>query len=706
MNESQVIAQVESVNPMFAELRPAFRISESGDWESITTAAQDFPDRGSVIWFHRLKKPTSGSVWKVETEFCPTYNGSTKQDRFRTKIGSAHELFEVIDLTQFGEAGHIQEQLVGPGLSLGNRNVSAVVLRISETDFVGPVELEMDRGNYRLSDGQDRTRIPYHELSESDLVFPSGLLNGRIFIQDSNRLKAPSRIETWESDVELLRKIAHRLRKLDQRKYNELGITYKVFDAYIDAIESAQMTPELRELERSRARRLSRIKENIEFDRQLLQDAAAFLKKQPSVEQELQESLAAEKDRVRKDMEAELRDSKIQLAKIRKEAESLQKEQDAKAVEIARQVGDLEDSIQERLLAAIEQPAECLTDIAIFNAVFQQIGMARHKPRSLVTEIPSLSPPNTVVKTDEELADLLGKNLAKVDADLTIGKQLHAAFISGQIPLLMGTRAIAALKAYDQSVGNGLAMWFPVSTRTVTTADILQVDEFANWLEQALSTDSIRLLILDGANNAGAESALTPLACCYSEAWLNSQLRRLTFQIGQELKRLAWPKNILVAAIANTGATTLPLPAEFWDHAMPIGCNPKQRYFANESLHPFERDAGLSTGQVHLATWSKWRSRVATQCFQPMETVLGKFESKQSLSRELRDQTVCFFSALRSQGVDEKNSIELATLSCILPYLYHDEAALRELLEGIGFDEGYVNGAAAGCKIMSELHLK
>ena len=706
MSDSLIIAQVETVNPMYAELRPAFRVLDSGDWDPISNAEQEFPDRGRLIWFHRLKKPSCGSVWKIECQTCPTYNGTTKRDRFSAKVETTREIYEVIDLTKFGDAECLQELLIGTGLPIRDRNNSAYVLRMSDRDFIGPVELDFAHGNCRFSEKQDLTRIPYHDLSDADLMHPQGILTGRVYIHDSNRLKQSSRVETWESDVELIRKIAQRLRKLDQRKFNELGITYKVFDAYIDAVETAQLTPEMRQLERSRARRLASIKDNVEFDRQLLEDAAAFLKKQPSVEKELQESIEAEKQRVRNEMAVELRDSKVLLAHLNEEVGKLQKELDGKAAEVSRQVLELEDTMQKRLLAAMEQPAECLTDIAIFSTAFKQIGVKSQRLRSIATDKLPSSPPNTIIQNTEVLHDLLHKNLARLDANLAIAKQLHAAFLSGHMPILIGSRAIEALKAYDMSVGNGSALWVPVSIRTVTASDILQYDEVGHWLEEAFSTESIRLLILDGANNAGAESALTPVASCYSESWHHSQLRRLTFQIGGELKRSTWPKNVLVAAISNAGPTTLPLPDEFWDHSMPVGFNTSQRFFGHEYLHPFNRELGLTTGQVDVATWSTWRLHIADQDIRPIESLLGKFASKHDLSREIRDQAVCFYCALRFQGLDEKNSIELSTLSCILPRLNEDEITLRELILEVGFDERYANEALVACKLLSELQLK
>lgn len=707
MKESQVVAEIRSVNSTFAELRPAFRLLDSGECEPIEEIEKEFPDRGSLIWFYRGNKPSSGSVWQVEFEASPTYDGITKRDRFRVNPESATNLHEIIDLMRFGDPEFIKRQLIGEGIHARIREgLLSAVLRIGESDFVGPVNLDSNGDKLRLSDNEDRSCITYRDLRKDDILTPEGVLHGRLFIRDSKCLHTSARLESWESDVELLRKVVHRLRKIDQTKFNELGITYRVFDAYIDAIESANLTPEQREIEKSRARKLVTIKGDIEFDQQLMQDAVDFLRRQPSVNQAFQKSIEVDKARVIENLDNDLRDSREELARLKGEVSLLQKEKDAKTAEIARHVDVLEDALQHKLLAAMEQPAECLADIAIFNAVFHQINAARSGPRLTALDSLSTDTPDTMVQSCEALYAVLNNNLMQFDADQAIAKQLHAAFLSGQIPVLIGTRAFAALNAYGQSVGNGSTMWCPISARTVDTSDILHVDRVCLWLEEAVSTDAMRLLVLDGVNNAGAESALTPLASCYSESWLGLQLRHLTFQIGSQLKVSAWPKNILVAAVANIGSTSLPLPTEFWYHSMPIGCSPRQRYFSKVSSHPFCRGASCVTGQVDVATWSEWRLRVTSQCLDPIESLLGKFDNKFSLKREVLDQTICYFSALRSQGVDEKNSVGLATLSCIVPHLNEDNKSVRDLFLEIGFDEGYAGYATDVYKVISDIQLK
>src|SRR5262249_40283553 len=148
-------------------------------------------------------------------------------------------------------------------------------------------------------------------------------------------------------------------------------------------------------------------------------------------------------------------------------------------------VGRFEDALTARINNIRDRPEEFFANAVLLRAALgptstQPPVPPQHTPLSL----PSVTQPQTVVD-QAGLKPLLELALDERGAPRALAAPLHAAFLAGAVPLLVGGRAYQALAAYAACVTGGRCLWLPVPPTALAPADILGRVEAGRFLPVA-----------------------------------------------------------------------------------------------------------------------------------------------------------------------------------------------------------------------------
>jgi hypothetical protein len=230
-----------------------------------------------------------------------------------------------------------------------------------------------------------------------------------------------------------------------------------------------------------------------------------------------------------------------------------------------------------------------------------------------------------ILREQRELQALAEAGAAGL-CDATTLRTLHAALLSGLVPVLAGVAAYEVLECYAKCAAGGRLLWLPVPATVLDPSDLLgrfnptsmrfapQPNGLLDLLLCAQSSKELFIVVLDGVNRAPIDAYLGPLLALYADAWLEHGRRRslslahpsVVEQTGwAAAARLTWPPNVLLAAIWTDGLVSAPPPISFWDTAALIQVGSDAISAGSDRL---EVETNLST--VPFATWQRWRSEV------------------------------------------------------------------------------------------------
>jgi hypothetical protein len=141
--------------------------------------------------------------------------------------------------------------------------------------------------------------------------------------------------------------------------------------------------------------------------------------------------------------------------------------------------------------------------------------------------------------------------------------------------------------------------------------------------------------------------------------------------------RVAWPPNVLIAGTIALGSTSLPLPADVWQHATLLLCDavdpgPELEAFADR--HPDERTSGRDEEPlsfVRRPTWTGWQSECRGRTLTPCVQLWAKLAQGSDLPRSARDVALRFFAASRTFA-DDPGATADTLAHCLLPLIARD----------------------------------
>jgi hypothetical protein len=379
---------------------------------------------------------------------------------------------------------------------------------------------------------------------------------------------------------------------------------------------------------------------------------------------------------------------------------------------VERQIEDgkaaLETALSEELADVMNRPARTLANIAIIRAALnlngsspkpsefsvspQQNAIAPNLPNQLI-----LPPWHFQSKTHIELLQEQQELQLKLSASFEMKRitpisagLLHAAFLSGLMPVLSGDAAYDAVDCYASCVAGSRLLWLPISPTTFEPGDLLgrlnaatlrftpQPGNVLDLLLQASNSDDLFIVVLDGINRAPIDAYLNPILSCYADAWIEDHKRRALSLVHPSMldannayygaSRVVWPPNVLLAGIWIEGAMTVPTPAAFWNSVavLPI----KQLSAEGEYQNGSSEDTTLAA--VSLGVWRGWRDAAGTGTRVPRKLQeLLKLLTSDALILSERRKSLCaeFYAVIREWTNTDVEALHNTASFCIAPQM-------------------------------------
>ncbi len=566
-------------------------------------------------------------------------------------------------------------------------------------------------------------------------------LGQRVILQPHQSVGERSGLCNWESDEDVIRNLLRRLRRIDSQAAEALQITDRVFETYVKTLVDARLLPDARERDEARARRIQQIRETIKTEEHLSVEIVQTLAKldpiRISLERHKEETIREVREYELERLEEELGEKRLRFDdEIEQERERLGQELDGKRSEMSglqeqiskaeKELQSLTQSIKERrqqLAGGIEQLDKALTkrlkdisqkseeylaEIITRNPLIQALTGGNATPASMTLEqAVEIKPFDSVdieegspIKDVGELYVPLMDALAAADFDpVELSKVLHAGFVSGAVPILMGKGANEALFAYRACVAANRGCWIPISPLETRLEDLFLTDIPANapthgdfartFLEAHRNPDRLHLVILDGINRAPVQYYFLPLLEMYSEVHSKRIGRHLPTMAGFPSGLRFWPPNLLMAATIDVDDDGLALPRRIWSSAVFIDCDSfSLPYLASRSNHPDKRSENFdSTHEIRFDTWNDWRRAATKVDLSPCSKLWERHFSEHSLPRAGLDNCLRLYAAAHVCQLSGDTALVTVCRNVMAPQAGELTDQLKESLQSYGVDD-------------------
>jgi hypothetical protein len=706
------------------EIRPIYRATPGAVWKIIPEGDrnEEFPNRGSVTWFHAPDEATSGSVWQFRVEPQPTFEADNLwHDEFRVS-GLPIRPLEVIPLNE-GNPELVRRQMIEEGISISFTPSSAVYLIISDVEWVGPIKLERQSdGRWHLPLEEDNVRpfpvvqpVPRAKIATIDFGTEG---NGRMFLApDVGPLRSLGQVD-WSPAPTLLRNVLNSLRTLSPTFYKQLGLTKKVITQLVSDLESAMSTAPL---DRSRIQRAAVILNELLARQDAVEGFAEALLQHPRIITQLdtlraqrEQAVEAELQERRKYVEADLAARQMEveraldtlteaIANKRADLKRLQSEEKRRQQELEAELTHFEGALAQRLAELLERPAATFAEVAVLRAALQLPAQVPtiFVPQKSHQPLPSrwhATAPVKLLDSDVAVRKAI-RDACRVVGFPSLAPSLHASFVAGAMPILLGESALALAEAYAHVVANDRLLWIPIAPDVLSPRDLLgyvdkvtgrfvpQVNGLIDVLKQAGSDpDQLFLVVLDGLNRAAIDGYLMPLLSCY-QSGISGARRLLPLVHDLDLEdpyafvtSLQWPANVLLCGIWSEGALQLPSPRSLWYTAtfLPLDLVGSD---AEDDFPPLVPSASSDALAVSRHYWNSLRAALPDTDLSPCHTLLGELrEADLYLGREVEMLCRRYYAALRP-ATNEAFALSDMVRRVIVPRLLPEAERLLPFLE-------------------------
>lgn len=573
-------AQIAWIRPLAAET--------DDSWETIASPESEFPTRGSIFW-PRAAGARENALVRFHAKENDIKNGGP--DEFMAV--DPQMSFEVIDLRAVGDCEQVRLALTY-GIELPYLVSPKYLIRCADDLVVGPITLVSDSSGKTTLEKNNRARVHCYQLAQN--AFLGVELEGKMHtILASNLPPTPYSYVDWDDDRLVMRRAIEAAAKM---KGNSTNLPRQLIE---DAtVELTQYGPAANA--RLEIYRLTRAKQLAADTKQVVSLAGEIftgLRDHPSVVQEVQKFVLAQRDEIRSKIEREHaaeQDALTKLRQQRKETEeslrSASRQLEETETRLREQASGIETALVGRIDHVLGNVPALLADVALLKPFLEGWASQNQATSSRGTETLAVGDgaplnvewPSAKVKIADikNLRTRVIRTLRALGVATTAYQPIHAAFATGLVPIVTGARALEALEAYAHVMCGGRVLVVEV------TSAIADVQDLFGKLEGRIFTphsagliDALRaarehegpfLIVLDGANRGPTDSYLLPLIRLVRNRAASIPLFHPQAidpsNAYRSEARVQWPPNLLLAATAIEGPTTLPIATDVWNESI------------------------------------------------------------------------------------------------------------------------------------------
>jgi len=689
-----------------------------GPFEDATTR---FPERGRVHWHDAPLSLQVGSLWQFTIDENPSAKRGRGPEVFQLR--DPREPIEVLDLREWDDPAALRSMITGDGVLLSPSPLARrVLLWLSSGVCVGPVLLRGGAlpGSWAFDrpDGhQDAARVPIYRPSDTDINRVS--IDGvRWFVSPRLEYGPSAGIENWLSDAQVARSILARLRKMDPKLTKAIEVTDKVFRQYLELVESGRMGAADPALERARADRLQSFRDAIQRDTALLTEAtqALLAREEVRIEHEVQAKIAEEVRARETEIDIALASTTEHLVQLRKDLDAKRAESAeldaallAKQRELDAKVASFEQEVTSRLEVIARRPETVFADTAIISAALAPILGRSVAGRGTMHFLrhDRVSPGLGSGEATPELFDMVAvrRALAALASagELSIHTMLglHAAFVAGVVPVIVGNHGYDLLHAYASGVAAGRLLWIPVGSSTMEPHDLLGRFDGASGrilpspsgllevVRDARESGRLRIVVLEGFNRAPTEGYLSPILEVAQAGRSGDVARTIPIASSEllasddpyrEMGRLAWPPNVLIACIPSDGSVTLPIPPSVWRFLGLLDADDRERVPMPAAPQ------GAAPPEIMEIAPALWKESVASAQSDITRNTngIGALARALSLSRRDTADAVRVYEILAGNGLPPTDATALAVGTILIPRSGAEQKAINDHLRVAG----------------------
>jgi hypothetical protein len=627
---------------------------------------QEFPARGYIFW------PKAPNVEKGALfHFHAKDHGIRKEGGDEFMVVNPRPVLEVVDLRSFGECEQVRKAL-DDGIQVLGLPSTKVLVWCKGGLVVGPIQLVVGKGGLAFLEGSNRARIPCFQLSEGDVrqIEYEGVT--RLMIARPS-LGAPHGYVDWDDDRSVLK------RALDYAvTRSTVGVVHRpkeMIEAALDALtkngSTADNRLELYRLDRSRA--IAALGTQLGA---YASDVVTTLRKHPSIVTEIEQLKKTERAEAEKEIHLAMVQQRQQLGQLQEERNAIEEALRAakKSLEeteelVRAQTLAIEGTIQNRILEVLSNAPALLADVALLKPF---LGISQTAETSSEIHVASWKRSTNMISSAKELRAKIIPTLKWLGVPATAYQPIHAAFAGGLLPVVAGSRALEALRAYAHVATGGRSIVVQATSAFADVQDIFgrvverrfvpQASGLIDVVQAARRSEGLFLVILEGINRGATESYLLPLVKAAVRRNIEISLFHPSAVEPTDLYRSAarfdWPRNLLLAATLIEGPTTLPVAPDLWSDGVLIQTDLEgtSRVATGLGDDPSELEASSNLlGATPSLENSEWIREVAVST----EAVASQFEG-----------------GMKTLGADAA-AIQNAIMRCILvPFLasIEDEA--------------------------------
>lgn len=656
----------------------------------VRDAATRFPKRGFVHWHDAPFAARIGSLWQFTVDEHPLSERGERPEQFQ--LENCDEPIEVVDLRGWADELNLRSAITGDGVHLSPAPLARrVVLWLASGLCAGPLLLKAgDAPGLWIVDApemhRDAARMPVFRPSAADIHRVS--LDGeRWFLSPSLLLGQGAGIQNWTSDSQVARSILGKLRKFDKGMGKAISMTDGPFREYLEHVESGRIGSADPAVERARADRLRGVREAIQRDASLLIEAAEALLGTAAVREEVDRkvefTIAEELQTRRSEVELALGDAVTRLARLEEDSETKRAELtdlcsalSDKRHELEEKVGSFDREVTTRLEEIARRPEAAFADAAVMRAVLSAAmtappgyanGRARLLPAERVVSVPLAADGREVVQLEEEAAvrRALALHAGAGAMSLYAMLALHASFVAGTVPVLVGVGGYDLLRAYASAVAGGRLHWIPIGSSAMEPQDLLGrfesvsgriVSAAAGLLDvicDAKQSGRLHVVVLDGFNRGPSEAYLSPILESALAGRTGDTARAIplasTRSVAEddpyrELARLVWPTNVVIACLPSDGSVTLPVPPSVWRFLAILDADDRDRL---DMRLPTAPNGTPECSEVSPDLWT------------------AAITAARNLGTEEKDEVVTLARALSLNGRDASDAMRMREGMCL-----------------------------------------
>jgi hypothetical protein len=692
-----------------AGLDPLFSSSDDQkNWLGpVENAQKQFPGRGLVNWHMPPTGLKEGAYRQFEVGPHPNYKGELNKEAFQ--VTNIDYPSEVIDLRSFGKESDIRALLCSKGVILSySPLVERSFLWVSNDKIIGPVNLSKRPGtkSWIFSESQDLAQVRCWKPEVA--LIQSAEIDGDRFLLIPNQ-KNPGefiRLETWEPDEVLAKRLLKHLRKLDRELPKALGITDKVFNAYVEVIEKSGLLGATSPQELNYYERIKDIFNAIEMNTSLLEEAADVCFAIDPIKEEMEAKAKEEYEKKLSDYEAQLdadlaiknrkiKDAETELDEKKSELASLQGRITTAEQKLAKQVDKFDLELREKLREVAGKPERLFAEMAFIGAISSAIrpGFSVASPETsrlnhiVVPETPAIREPSALV-------GVLSQRLLSSGISPQVGQELHCALTSGAVPVVIGPDGLDVIRSYANCVSGGMLHWIPIGGTLFEPTDLLgRIDPSSRSLLPHPSglldlllddSDAVHLVVLDGFNRSAADGYLLPLIQLLQDAAegrdrLAIPLVPPSFSRNEDpysaVHRVSWSRNVLLVLRPITGSSALPVPRDLWAHCAAI----------NTELSAGVIESPEQSSRVAKKDWNMWFDQ-ALSLSEPIEKLSEHPKTGHPLPQVIRRKIERLYGAGMALGLAPDRATKQALKLGLVPYLVTYDEPLDEWSSILGLE--------------------